>query len=65
MKMNTAIMFSPRFKTLVSTKASGMTRRGNWVLRTIPSLSTTEVSACCVDSVKKVNSMMLKSRRTA
>ena len=38
----------------VSTVESGITRRGNWVLRTTPSWATTEVTAIVVASWKKV-----------
>ena len=41
-------------KAPVRTVESGITRRGNWVLRTTPSWATTEVTALVVDSWKKV-----------
>ena len=40
--MKTAIRFRPRLKRPVSTIDRGITRRGNWVLRTMPSCATTE-----------------------
>ena len=64
-KMITATMFVPRLKMPVRTAAIGITRRGNWVLRTIPSWATTEVVATVVASWKKVKRTMLRSRKTA
>ena len=48
----------------VRTIESGITRRGNCVLRTIPSWATTEVTAVVVDSWKKPNRTMLNRSRT-
>ena len=45
MKTKTTIRLRPKLKAPVSTIESGITRRGNWVLRTIPSWATTEVTA--------------------
>ena len=45
MKAKTAIRLRPRLKRPVRTIESGITSRGNWVLRTIPSLPTIEVTA--------------------
>ena len=64
MNTNTTIRLSPRLKRLVSTTASGITRRGNCVLRTTDSWLTIEVTAVIVASWKKPNSTMLNSSRT-
>ena len=61
---NTTIRLSTRLKTLVSTTASGMTSRGNCVLRTIASWVRTEPTEVFVASWKKPNSTMLSSRNT-
>ena len=42
-KTKTITMFRKRLKAAVRTVASGITSRGNWVLRTMPSWATTEV----------------------
>ena len=42
MKTKTTIMLRPRVNSVVSTTESGITRRGNCVLRTMPSWPTTE-----------------------
>src|SRR3954453_12103861 len=44
MKMKTAIRLRPRLKRAVSTTENGMTSRGNWVLRTMLSWLTTEMT---------------------
>ncbi len=62
MKTTTAIMFMPRLKRPVSTIDSGITSRGNCVLRTIPSRAATEKVATFVVSWKKPKKTMLKSR---
>ena len=62
--MSTATRFVPRLKRLVRTTAIGMTRRGNCVLRTIPSWATTEGVATVVASWKNVKSTMLSRRKT-
>jgi hypothetical protein len=51
-------------KAPVTTVASGITRRGNWVLRTTPSWATTEVTPLVVDSWKKVKRTIPSSSRT-
>ena len=45
----------------MSTTESGITSRGNCILRTMLSLWTTEVEACWVDWEKKSKSRMLSS----
>ena len=45
----------------VSTTESGITSRGNCILRTTLSLRTTEVEACSVAWEKNSNSRMLSS----
>ncbi len=45
MKTKTTTRLRQKLKAAVSTVASGITSRGNWVLRTIPSWVTTEVTA--------------------
>ncbi len=45
MKITTTIRFMPRLKRAVTTTESGITMRGNWVLRTMPSWPTTEPTA--------------------
>ena len=62
--MNTAIRLSPRFIVPVRTEARGIASRGNCILRTTPSSSTTDVSAFWVASTKKVNSTMFISSST-
>ncbi len=62
--MNATIRFSPRLKPAVSTTDSGITIRGNCVLRTIASWATTEPTEVLVASWKKPNSTMLNSRST-
>ena len=47
-------MLRPRLKAPVTTVASGITRRGNWVLRTTLSFAITEVTAFVVASWKNV-----------
>src|SRR5438046_2433369 len=64
MKTKTAIRFRARLNDPVSTVARGMTRRGNWVLRTTPSWATTDVTEVLVASWKKVNSTMFISSST-
>ena len=49
---------------MVSTTASGITSRGNCVLRTTPSCATIDVTAMPVASWKKPNSTMLNSSST-
>ena len=51
-------------KAPVRTVASGITRRGNWVLRTTPSWATTEVTAFVVASWKKVKRTIPSSSST-
>ncbi len=53
---STTIRFSMRLKNASSTTDSGMTSRGNWILRTRFSRSTTLRTAPAVASAKKVNS---------
>ncbi len=57
-------MFTPRLNRPVITGAIGMTSRGNWVFRTMPSWATTEVTACVVASWKKPKRTMLSSSMT-
>ncbi len=64
MKTTTTIRFMPRLKRAVTTTESGITMRGNWVLRTMLSWPTTEPTAPEVDSEKKLKRTTLKSRRT-
>jgi hypothetical protein len=64
MKMNTTIRLSARLNRLVRTTASGITRRGNCVLRTTPSWPTIEVTAMPVASWKNPKSTMLNSSST-
>src|SRR4051794_17640329 len=61
-KITTATRFAPRLKRLVRTIDIGITRRGNWVLRTTPSWLTTELTASVVASWKKLNTTTLNSR---
>src|SRR4051794_34360612 len=63
-KTATTTRFSPRLNRLVSTTASGMTRRGKWVLRTTDSWLTIELTAVIVASWKKPKSTTLKSSST-
>ena len=53
-KTKTTTRLRQKLKTPVRTVESGITRRGNWVLRTTPSWATTEVTELVVDSWKKV-----------
>ena len=62
--MKTAIRFSARLKRAVSTTASGITSRGNWVLRTTLSCLTTEVTDAELASWKNVNRTTLNSSST-
>ena len=64
MKTKTTIRLREKLKPPVSTTESGITRRGNWVLRTTPSWATTEVTAFCVASWKKVKRTMPSSSST-
>ena len=50
---------------LVSTTESGITRRGNCILRTILSLLTTEPTARVVASEKSAKSVKLRSKTWA
>ena len=52
MKTSTAIRLRQRLNRLVSTTESGITRRGNCILRTMFSLLTTERTARVVASEK-------------
>ena len=61
---NTTTRFRPRLKTAVSTTASGITSRGNCVLRTTDSWLTIELTACVVASWKNEKSTMLNSSST-
>ena len=63
-KTRTAIMFIPRLKIEVRTTDIGITRRGNWVLRTMPSRPATAVVATIVASWKNVKRTMLSRRKT-
>ena len=62
--MNETSRFSVKLKSVVSTTPSGMTRRGNCVLRTTASWPTIELTDSPVASWKNPNSTMLKSRNT-
>ena len=64
MKTKTTTRFSARLKKLVSTTASGMTRRGNCVLRTTASWLTIDPTAVPVASWKKPKSTTLSSSST-
>src|ERR671925_2208186 len=64
MKPNTTTRFTAKLNRLVSTTASGITSRGNCVLRTTDSWLTIELTAVTVASWKKPNRTMLKSSRT-
>ena len=44
MKAKTTIMLRPKVNSVVRTTESGMTSRGNWVLRTMPSCPTTDAT---------------------
>src|SRR5215212_4542413 len=61
MKRKTTTRLSVRLKRLVSTTASGITSRGNCVLRTTDSWLTIELTAVVVASWKKPKSTMLNS----
>ena len=65
MNTNTTTKFRTRLNTLLRTTASGITRRGNCVLRTTDSWFTIELTAVLVASWKKPNSTMFSSSRTA
>jgi hypothetical protein len=54
-KIATAKKFTPRLKHAVRMTAKGIARRGNWILRTKFSRSTTQRTAPAVASVKKLN----------
>jgi len=56
-KVNTATAkkFTQRLKPAVSTTAKGIARRGNWILRTKLSRSTTQRTEPAVASAKKLN----------
>jgi hypothetical protein len=62
--MNATIRFGPRLNAAVSTTDSGITSRGNCVLRTIASCETTDPTEVVVASWKKPNRTMLNSSRT-
>src|SRR5215207_3209962 len=62
---STTTRLSPRLNRLVTTTESGITRRGNWVLRTTDSWLTIELTAALVASWKKPNSTMLNRSSTA
>ena len=64
MKARTTTRLRQRLKAPVSTVESGITRRGNWVLRTTPSWATTEVTALVVASWKKVKRTIPSSSST-
>ncbi len=64
MKIRTTIRFIPRLKRPVTTTESGITMRGNWVLRTTLSWLTTDCTAPCVASEKSPKRTTLKSSRT-
>ena len=55
-KPSTTTRFSARLNSASSTTDSGITMRGNWILRTRFSRSTTLRTAPAVASAKKVNS---------
>ena len=59
--MSTTSRFSPRLKEAVRTTDTGIAMRGNWILRTSASRSTTEPTAPPVPSRKKVKSTMFVS----
>ena len=64
MKAKTMTRLRQKLKAPVSTVASGITSRGNWVLRTTASWLTTEVTALVLDSWKKVKRTMPSSSIT-
>ena len=64
MKTNATTRLRPRLNSAVTTTASGITSRGNWVLRTTASWPTIEPTARIVASWKKPNSTMSNSRNT-
>ena len=64
MKAKTTTRLVARLKSPVSTIESGITRRGNWVLRTTPSCVTTEVTELLVASWKKVKTTIPSSSST-
>jgi hypothetical protein len=64
MNTNTTTRFSPRLKRVASTTASGITARGNCVLRTTASWPTIDPTARPVASWKKPNSTTPRSSRT-
>ena len=57
-KTVTTIRFRDRLNSASSTIESGITRRGNWILRTSGSLSTTPRTAFMVASPKNVKRTM-------
>src|SRR5437588_3289710 len=61
---NATRRFGTRLKTLTSTTESGITSRGNCVLRTTASCATIDPTASPVASWKKPNRTMLNSRNT-
>src|SRR5215218_2147550 len=63
-KTKTITRLTPKLRALVTTVESGITRRGNWVLRTMPSWETTEVTELVVASWKKVKRTMPSSSIT-
>jgi|SRR3712207_2210943 len=63
-KTSTTARFTPRLKRLVTTTARGMTRRGNWLLRTTDSWLTMDGTACDVASWKNEKRTMLNSSST-
>ena len=63
-KISTTMRFIARLKKPSSTIDSGMTSRGNWILRTRFSRSTTLRTAPAVASPKKVNSTIEPSSCT-
>ena len=64
MKPKTTIRLRQRLKNDVSTTESGMTRRGNCILRTIVSCLRTASTERSVASRKKLNSIRFISRNT-
>ena len=64
MNTNATSRFGSRLNRLVSTVASGITRRGNCVLRITDSLPTIDPTAVIVASWKNPKSTMSNSRNT-
>ncbi len=62
--MKTTIRFRASVKNATRTVESGITRRGNCVLRTIPSWASTELTAPPVASWKKPKTTRLNSSST-